>query len=224
MKRLTLALLLGLALATAAHARHDANDDLDIDKVNGSIRVPDGATAGKLSTVNGGIRIGANAHAKSAETVNGGIDVENGSTLDSLETVNGGLHLGENVKVTKTVEAVNGSITLGPGSDVGGHASNVNGGIKLDAAHVGGGLETVSGDITIGANSRVEGGVLVNEDHSWFRMGSSRHPRIVIGPHATVQGKLSFKREVDLYVSDSATIGPVEGATPVKFSGDQPSK
>ena len=222
MKRLTLALLLGLTLATAAHARRDGNEDLDIDKVNGSIHVPDNATAGKLSTVNGGIHVGANAHAKSAETVNGGIDVENGSTLESLETVNGGLRLGENVKVTGTVEAVNGSITLGRGTDVSGHASNVNGGIKLDAAHVGGGLETVSGDITIGANSRVEGGVLVNEDHSWFRVGSSRKPRIVIGPHAVVSGTLAFKREVDLYVSDSATIGPVEGASPVKFSGDAP--
>jgi acetyltransferase-like isoleucine patch superfamily enzyme len=224
MNRLIPALLLGLTLATVAHAHRDGNDDLDIDKVNGSIHVPDNATAGKLSTVNGGIRVGANAHAKSAETVNGGIDVESGSTIDSLETVNGGVHLGENVKVSGTVEAVNGSITLAQGADVTGHASNVNGGIKLDGAHVGGGLETVSGDITIGANSRVEGGVLVNEDHSWFRMGSSRKPRIVIGPHATVQGKLAFKRDVDLYVSDSATIGPVEGATPTKFSGDQAPK
>jgi len=224
MNRLVLALLLGLAFVGAAQARHDANDDLDIDKVNGSIHVPDNATVGKLSTVNGGIRIGANAHAKAAETVNGGIDVEDGASVDSLETVNGGLHIGAKVKVAKTVEAVNGGITLGQGADVAGHASNVNGGIKLDAAHVGGGIETVSGDITIGADSRVEGGVLVNEDHSWFRMGSSRKPRVVIGPHAKVDGKLTFKRDVDLYVSDSATIGPVEGATPTKFSGDQVPK
>jgi hypothetical protein len=37
-----------------------------------------------------------------------------------------------------------------------------------------------------------------------------------------VQGTLQFKREVELYVSDSATIGTVDGATPQKFSGDQP--
>ena len=42
------------------------------------------------------------------------------------------------------------------------------------------------------------------------------------GGHAVVQGKMTFKREVDLYVSDSATIGAIEGATPTKFSGDQP--
>jgi DUF4097 and DUF4098 domain-containing protein YvlB len=223
MKRLTVSLLLALALTGIAQAR-SGNDDLDIDKVNGSIRVPDGATAGKLSTVNGGIHIGANAHAHSAGTVNGGIDVESGVTIDSLSTVNGGLHVGDNVKIAKTVEAVNGGISLGKGSDITGKASNVNGGIRLDAAHVGGGIETVSGDISIGADSRVEGGLVVNEDNSWFHTGSSRHPRIVIGPHAVVQGKLTFKREVDLFVSDSASIGQVEGATPVKFSGDQPPK
>ena len=220
MTRFALSLLLILSPIGVTYA--GGNDDLDIDKVNGSIQVPDNATVGKLSTVNGSVHVGANAHAKSAETVNGGIDVETGATLDSLETVNGGLHLNDKVRIAKTVETVNGSITLGAGADVAGHLSNVNGGIKLDAAHVGGGIETVSGDITIGANSRVEGGVLMDEDHSWFHMSSSRKPRVVIGPHATVQGKLTFKREVDFYVSDSATIGAVEGATPTKFSGDQP--
>jgi hypothetical protein len=219
MTRFALSLLLALGLTGGAYA---GNDDLDIDKVNGSIHVPDNATVGKLSTVNGSVHVGANSHAKSTETVNGGIDVETGATVDSLETVNGGIHMGDKVRVAKTVETVNGSITLGTGTDVGGHTSTVNGGIKLDAAHVGGGIETVSGDITIGANSKVEGGLLVNEDHGWFHFGSTRKPRIVIGPHAVVQGKLTFKREVELYVSDSATIGTVEGATPTKFSGDQP--
>ncbi|MDR3387421.1 MAG: hypothetical protein P4L92_10245 [Rudaea sp.] len=219
MTRFALSLLLALGLAGGAYA---GNDDLDIDKVNGSIHVPDNATVGKLSTVNGSIHVGANVHAKSAETVNGGIDIETAATLDSLETVNGGIHIGDKVHVAKTVETVNGSITLGAGTDVAGHVSNVNGSIKLDAAHTGGGLETTSGDIVIGANSKVEGGVLVNEDRSWFHFGSSRTPRIVIGPHAVVQGKLSFKRDVEFYVSDSATIGAVEGATAKKFSGDQP--
>ena len=96
-----------------------------------------------------------------------------------------------------------------------------NGGIQLDAAHVGGGIDTVNGDITIGANSRVEGGILVEENHSWFA-SNSRKPRIVIGPHAVVQGTLKFKREVELWVSDSATIGAVDGASAQKFSGDRP--
>jgi DUF4097 and DUF4098 domain-containing protein YvlB len=219
MIRHALSFLLAVGLGQAALA---SNDDLDIDKVNGSIHVPDNATAGKLSTVNGGIRIGAGAHAKSAETVNGGIDVGSDATLDSLETVNGGLRIGEKAKVARTVETVNGSITLASGADVAGKLGNVNGGIHMDRAHVGGGIETVSGDIEIGANSRVEGGIVVEADHSWFHFGSSRLPRIVIGPHATVAGTLAFKRDVELYVSDSATIGSVEGAKPVKFSGDKP--
>jgi len=218
MLRYALPLLLALNAAAVAAG----NDDLDIDKVNGSIHVPDNSTAGKLSTVNGGIRIGAGAHAKSAETVNGGIDVGGNATLESLETVNGGLRIGEKTKVAKTVETVNGSITLDNGVDVAGKLSNVNGGIRLDNAHVGGGIETVSGDIEVGANSRVEGGILVEADHSWFRFGSGRLPRIVIGPRATVQGTLNFKRDVELYVSDSATVGNIEGAKATKFSGDKP--
>ena len=221
MIRTCLCLLLASCLAGTALAA--GNDDLDIDKVNGSIHVPDNSTVGKLSTVNGGIRIGANSHARSADTVNGGIDLDNGATIDSLETVNGGIRVGENNKVAKTVEAVNGSITLRSGTEVGGRVSNVNGTVKLEGAHVAGGLETTSGDVVVGANSRVEGGLLVNADHSWFHM-SSHKPRIVIGPHATVVGTLEFKREVDLYVSDSATIGKVEGASPQKFSGEQPSQ
>ncbi len=217
MIRPALTLMLAFAFALPAFA-----DDSDVDKVNGSIQVADGSSAGKLSTVNGGIHVGSNAHARSAETVNGGIEVGDGATLDSLETVNGGLHLGGGVKIAKGVTAVNGSITVGKAGDISGKLENVNGGIKLDAAHVGGGIQTVNGDVTVGANSRVEGGIFIDENHSMFNWGVSRKPRIVIGPHAVVQGKLTFKRDVELYVSDSATIGPVEGATPQKFNGDQP--
>ncbi len=214
---------LPLLLACAAAPALADNSDLDIDKVNGSIRIPDNSTAGKLSTVNGGIHVGAGAHVKTTETVNGGTDIDRDSTVTSIETVNGGVQIGEKVKVEKTVETVHGGITLQSGADVAGKVSNVNGGMHINGAHVGGGLETTSGDIDLGANSRIEGGILVNEDHSWFHSGNSRKPRVTIGPHATVQGNLTFKRDVDLYVSDSATIGAVQGATPNKFSGDRPN-
>jgi outer membrane lipoprotein SlyB len=45
---------------------------------------------------------------------------------------------------------------------------------------------------------------------------------LVSGPHAVVQGTLEFRREVGLKGSDSAQIGPIKGATPVKFSGATP--
>lgn len=220
MKRFALIALSTVFATSAAFAA--GNADLDIDKVNGSIHVPDNATAGKLSTVNGSIRLGGGTHATSASTVNGAIEIGDSATLEALDTVNGGIHIGAKTKIAKTVEAVNGSLTLAAGADVGGKVSNVNGGITLDAAHVGGGIGTVSGDIDVGANSRVEGGILVDADNSWFHFGISRDPRIVIGPHAVVQGALTFKRAVTLYVSDSATIGKIDGAKPIKFSGDKP--
>jgi len=208
-----LSALLAAGVATAAD---------DIDKVNGSIHVPDNATAGKLSTVNGSIHVGDGAHATDASTVNGSIHIGANDTLESLDTVNGGIHVGAGAKIAKTIEAVNGSIALATGADVSGKVSNVNGSIALDAAHAGGGIETTSGDIAIGANSRVEGGILVRADTSWFHFGVSRDPRVVVGPHAVVQGDMVFKRSVQLYVSDSATVGKIDGATPVKFSGDKP--
>jgi hypothetical protein len=208
-----------LAIGTAFAA---GNTDLDIDKVNGSIHIPDNATVGKLSTVNGSIHVGDGAHASGATTVNGSIHIGANDALESLDTVNGGIHVGAGAKIAKTIEAVNGSISLATGADVSGKVSNVNGGIALTAAHVGGGIETTSGDIDVGANSRVDGGILVNQDNSWFHFGVSRDPRVVIGPHAVVQGDLVFKRTVQLYVSDSATVGKVQGANPIKFTGDKP--
>lgn len=198
-------------------------DSADIDKVNGAIHVADGGSAGKLSTVNGSIRVGATAQARSAETVNGGIDVGAGAHLDTLETVNGGVRIGAGAKIAKTVETVNGSITLDESVDVAGKVSNVNGSIKLSAAHIGGGIETSNGDITVGANSRVEGGIFLDADQG-FHFMAPRKPHIVIGPHAVVDGALIFKREVELYVSDSATVGAIEGATAVKFSGETPAQ
>jgi len=49
-----------------------------------------------------------------------------------------------------------------------------------------------------------------------------RPPRVVVGPGSVIGGTLEFERPVRLYVSDRATIGPVKGATAVKFSGDRP--
>ena len=82
---------------------------------------------------------------------------------------------------------------------------------------------TTTGDIEIGANSRVEGGILVNDSgENRVSFGKPKIPRVVIGPGAVVKGALRFRREVKLYVSDRATIGTVEGATAIKFSGDHP--
>ena len=190
--------------------------------VNGSILVPAGLHSGTVDTVNGSIHIEDNAVVRTAATVNGGINMGAHSSATSLTTVNGEVALGESARVEKGVTTVNGSLVLKNGAEVGGRLRNVNGHIVLTGARVGGGLQTVGGDIDVTGGSHVEGGILVEKSTSWFNFNPSTKPRIVIGPGSVVQGDLRFEREVNLYVSDQATIGPVTGATVVRFSGDKP--
>ena len=66
-------------------------------------------------------------------------------------------------------------------------------------------VETLTRDICLAPNSRA---------HSLESLSGAAR--------ATVAGVLRFKREVELLVSVSATIGPVEGATPVMLAPAQP--
>lgn len=193
----------------------------DISRVNGSISVQAGETAGKLDTVNGSIRVGDGAVVTDAETVNGSVTLGSDVRIESISTVNGSIEVGARGRVTKDIDAVNGRVTLAEGVEVAGKLENVNGDIRLDKAHVVGRLRTTSGDILIGADSQVDGGILVEKPRGWFS-SSSKPPRIEIGPRAVVDGTLEFRREVELYVSDSAKIGNVVGATAKKFGGERP--
>jgi DUF4097 and DUF4098 domain-containing protein YvlB len=236
LRSIAIALLAVLGTLTACVNSDDSHTNSDKDDqtsegspthtVNGSIHVKTGEKKDDVSTVNGSIHIDDNAVLTSAQTVNGSITVGAHSTTESLSTVNGSITLGDGASVSHTISAVNGRLTLHQGADVTGTVANVNGHILLEAAHVGGGIRTVSGDIDIGGNSHVEGGILVKKQRTqifwFFQWNSSDTPRIVIGPGAVVQGDLRFERKVLLYVSDRATIGPVIGATAVKFSGETP--
>ena len=233
MKRICLALLACLPLAAVANegsvskvngsVRVEAGQSAsDVSTVNGSVTIEEGATASDVDTVNGSITIERNATVQTVESVNGGISLAADAKAASMETVNGTLKLAEGVQVSGDVSAVNGSAQLAKGADIKGALSNVNGKMTIDAAHVGGGLKTVNGDILVGADSRIEGGILVEKPNlNWFNH-SRRPPRIVIGPGAVVEGKLRFEHEVELLVSDRAKIGPVDGAPPTPFSGDTP--
>lgn len=194
----------------------------DVDTVNGTIDIEAGAAVQDISTVNGSIRVGERVTAQKIETVNGAIKLGAGAQAKSLETVNGAMRLEETARVTANVSAVNGRIQLARDSEVGGNLSTVNGRIELSAAHVAGGIKTVGGSIELDAGSRVDGGILVEKPTLSFLNIGKRTPTIVIGPNATVGGALKFERKVELYVSDSAKIGAVEGATPIKFSGERP--
>jgi DUF4097 and DUF4098 domain-containing protein YvlB len=194
--------------------------------VNGSISVSAGQKKDDVSTVNGSVQIADNAVVADAQTVNGSITMGAHATADEVHTVNGAITLSDGASVARAISAVNGKLTLHTGADVGGALTNVNGAIVLQAAHVAGGVKTVNGNIDIGSNSHVDGGILVQKGSSdvfwFFHWGSNDIPRVIIGPGAVVQGNLRFERQVHLFVSDSATIGPVIGATAVKFSGEKP--
>jgi DUF4097 and DUF4098 domain-containing protein YvlB len=234
MKTLYLALLACLPLAAVAgeggiskvngSVRVEAGQSAgDVSTVNGSVTIEQGATAEDVNTVNGSINVENDATVQSVESVNGGVSLGSGSKASSMETVNGTLRLAERAQVSGDVSAVNGSAKLAKGVVIQGELSNVNGKMDIDAARVGGGLKTVNGDIEVGADSRIEGGILVEKPNlNWFNR-NRRVPRIVIGPGAVVEGRLRFEHEVQLLVSDRAKIGPVEGAKAVMFSGDEPS-
>ncbi len=195
----------------------------DVETVNGTIRIADGAQAGDVETVNGGINLGSRVTAGALETVNGGITLGDDVAARSLSTVNGAIRGGRNTQVERAVETVSGSVYLDRGSRVGAGLTTVNGGIGLVGTTIAGDVETVSGDITVGANSHVRGDLSVRKPSSnWFPVSiNKRRPRIVIGPSATIDGDLVFEREVSLYVHESARIGRVTGAEAQRYSGDR---
>lgn len=215
---LTLSAALALPLAAAA-----ASGDPDISKVNGSITVDDGGRQGELNTVNGSIRIGSNARVGEATTVNGSVHVGDSVQTGDLGTVNGSVRVGRNVTVNGDVETVNGSIFVDHGGNISKDVSTVNGGIGLVDTDVGGGIEAVSGDTTVGIGSHVRGGIHYGKPGKiWFSSTRQRDPRVVIGPNARVDGPLVFERKVELLVHSSAVIGPVTGATAVRFDTPTP--
>jgi hypothetical protein len=169
----------------------------------------------EMETIIRDISLAANEHAKSVHSLNGAITLQRGS------------------RVTGDVETGNGEIVLEPGSEVAGKLSNATGTIRIDAARVGGLVSTTDGDIYVGADSRLDGGILVHRRGvvglslgDKFKLGipigRKTPPVVVIGPRATVAGVIRFKREVKLLVSESATIGRMVGAKPVMFATEHP--
>ena len=197
--------------------------------VNGSISVgEDAVVTGNLKTVNGTIRVDDGAKIEKASTVNGGVRVSDRVRCESLSTVNGSVKVGEGATVDGGLSAVNGRIMIRNGSGVADDVTNVNGEIELTGAEVGGNIETVNGDISLKDQSVVKGNILVEKPNSWGwgKKSKKRKPRIVIGPGSVVEGKIDLEREVELFISETAEVGSVEGVMSmddaVRFSGDSP--
>lgn len=216
------AIFLLLAIAFSMPASSAA---ASVSKVLGSIDISANQTAGTLSSVNGGIDVGAHSTVEGMDTVNGHLRLGEGSTATSMTTVNGSVTLDAGAKVKGAVETVNGSLTLGPGAEVGGTLGNVNGDVTIDGAHVVGLLKTESGSIETRHGARLDSGLAVGKnEHNWGLAGHST-PRIVIGPDTVVGGALKFERKVNLYISDRAIVkGAIEGAAPVRYSGETAPK
>src|SRR5690606_39191276 len=178
-----------------------------------------GAEYGRLETTNGSIRLADGITAGAVSTVNGGIAAGNDVTVAGLETVNGSIRDGERARVAGAVETVNGSVFIGRGSRVGA-VDTVNGAIGLVATEVAGDVANANGDLTSSIDSKVRGGIREHKSVA-NRMPeriSTRRQRVIIGPGAVVDGPLVFERDVVLYVHETARIGEVTGATPVRYS------
>src|SRR3984885_9376063 len=198
-------------VGTNADTGDETHDGNGTTAVNGSIHVSAGSPGGAVNTVNGSIRADDNAQISSGQTVNGNISLGDHATATSLTTVNGGISLSAGAHVSETVTTVNGTLALRPGAQVGGRLANVNGTIILAGATVSGGITTVNGNIDIGANSHVQGGIIVHKPSTGFFQwwsDSTDKPRVVVGPGAVID-TMHFERAVLLYVSDTATIGKV---------------
>ena len=208
-----------IALAVLAQAGPAAAAE-DIVRTNGAVSTTAGGDYGRLATTNGSIRLADGITAGAASTTNGSISTGNDVSVQSLSTVNGSIRVGERARITESVETVNGSVLIERGSQVGGDVGNANGAIGLIATEVRGDIEMSNGDLTIGIGSHVHGGVRVHKaGSSWMPIRvSTRRQRVVIGPGAVVDGPLEFERDLLLYVHDTARIGPVTGAEPVRYS------
>jgi hypothetical protein len=191
----------------------------NLESTNEAIKVSANQPTGNVTTVNGSVTLEAGAKVAAIRTTNGAVKLGDKAQARQISTVNAKISLGDGSVVEGEVSSSNGSVVLSPGAVVRGEVSTVHGSIELNAAHVAGGIHTTSANITIGANSRVEGGISVDKQESFLQWG---HPTVIIGPHAIVQGPLEFRQEVDLRVSSSAKIGHVTGAEPQLFTGDVP--
>jgi hypothetical protein len=231
-KSATLAGLVALFLALPAYGsinksiKIGAGETSDGESsVNGSITIGEGATVtGDVTTVNGTIRIEQGATIGDAETVNGGLRVAENVKSQNLSTVNGSIRVAGQVSVAGEISAVNGRIIVGGGSKVVNDVGNVNGEIELNGSEIGGDLSTVNGDIELADGAVIKGDLIVEKPGGWNN--NKREPRIVIGPGSRVEGKILLEREVELFISESAEVGGVEGVMSmddaVRFSGKKP--
>lgn len=195
--------------------------------VNGSITIGRSAIVdGGLETVNGSITVHEDARIRDAETVNGSVRLGTGVAADDVSSVNGTIRLGDNVTLEGEISVVNGKIATGTGTRIARSVSNVNGEMQIEGTDIGGDLTTVNGDVWLMNGTILRGDLTVEKPGGWNWGRDRRKPRVVIGPGSQVLGRIHFEREVELFLSDTATVGDITGETTladaVRFSGSRP--
>lgn len=195
--------------------------DGSVSVVNGGIEIGrDCVVNGTLESVNGGVVVGDSSSVGGIANVNGSIRLGNGVQVSGgLESVNGAVEIGEGARIEGGIETVNGRIVMGAESEVGGRLSSVNGRIEVVGAQAGS-IVSHNGTILLDSGSRIAGGVTMKKPDMGSSAGSP--PRVVIGRDVRVDGELTFERDVRLYVHQSAEVGPISGAEPVRYSGERP--
>jgi DUF4097 and DUF4098 domain-containing protein YvlB len=194
--------------------------------VNKTIRIADGETVeGGRATVNGGVYIGDGCEVRgSCRTVNGRVTVGTGSRVGGLQTVNGSISLSEEVVVDGDLSAVNGSIQLAEnvavrgevstvngtvgvarGGEVSGDVTTVNGGINIDHAEIDGGLETVTGSISLTDHSRVAKDVVIKGK----RKSGQKALQITVDGGSVIEGDIVVReprRKVTVVLSNGGSV------------------
>jgi NDP-sugar pyrophosphorylase family protein len=223
--------VLALAAFVSACDAASVNEDLRVSAadgrtggamtLNGDVFVEPNTVAetSDFSTVNGDIEIADRARVQSVRAVNGDITLGKGAHARSIESVNGRVKLGPDAQLGRGVKLVNGGVSLDTGVLVRGSVATVNGEIVARGATIEGDVENYEGGMQILDGSVVKGSLTVHEPET---RSDGTPPRIVIGADSRVVGPLKFERDVRLYVHETAEIGPVEGAEPVRFSGATP--
>jgi hypothetical protein len=224
--------VLALAALVSACDAASVNEDLRVSSasdgargamsLNGDVFVEADTVAesSDFSTVNGDIEIADGARVQSVRAVNGNITLGKGAQARSVESVNGRVEIGPDAQLGRGVKLVNGAVTLATGVLVRGSVATVNGEIVARGATIDGDVENYQGGMQILDGSIVKGSLTVHEPETGA--DDREPPRIVIGPDSRVLGPLKFERAVSLYVHETAQIGPVDGAEPVRYSGATP--
>lgn len=218
----SMALVLGAcsALTDSFTLADGSTYDDDISLVNGSIDIgSDCQVNGEVDSVNGAIQVGSATRIGDIGSVNGRIQLGEEVEVDGdVASVNGRIELGSGSRVSGKVESVNGRISAAEGVVIEGQLSSVNSRIEMRGARAAS-LVTNNSSILLDDGTVIAGALTVRKSQG---ISFSSAPKIVVGRDVRIEGPLTFEREVELYVHESATVGEISGAEAVSYSGEAP--